>query len=102
MKILNYDPHSVSQPAKPQAKPQASRTQTFSFESELAKSGQPASPSLRAVFSENLKASQQVSPEDLGAAGQLLNSLLDQIRSAKPADLQKVHNLEGILYYSQI
>jgi hypothetical protein len=94
MKIIPFDP------AKPVDSPKGRReARTLSFEAELAKANLPSEPGVRAIFSENLKASQKVSSEDLGTAGDLLKSLLGQIREAAPKELRKIHDLDGILYY---
>ncbi|MDR1607877.1 MAG: hypothetical protein LBT38_05655 [Deltaproteobacteria bacterium] len=95
MKILPFDPNITPRRA------QGSKAANLNFSEELAKANQPNS-GLRAIFSENLKASQGVSPEDLGAAGQLVKDLIRQIQVAGPERLEKVHNLDGILYYYQV
>ncbi|MDR1577500.1 MAG: hypothetical protein LBT86_04640 [Deltaproteobacteria bacterium] len=94
MKIFPFDPRHTNRPT--QGRP----SQTLNFEEELAKIN-PPSPGLKAIFSENLKASQGVSPEDLGKAGQLVKALIGQIQTAEPQQLKKIHNLDGILYYYQ-
>lgn len=97
MKILPFDP------TRPIDSPKGRRElKPLSFEAELAKANLPSEPGLRAIFSENLKASQKISPEDLGAAGNLLKALLSQIQGADPKELKKIHNLDGVLYYYQV
>jgi hypothetical protein len=77
-------------------------SQPGDFAAELKKAETPSQSGLRAIFSENLKASQKVSPEDLGAAGELVNALIGQIQKAAPLELRKVHDLDGVLYYYQV
>jgi hypothetical protein len=98
MKIIPFDPQPAIKPAKTS---RSTGTQTLDFERELAKSAPPNS-SVRAVTAENFKASLGVSQEDLGTAGQLLHSLIGQIKTLDPQELQKVHKLDGILYYYQL
>ncbi|UQZ88890.1 hypothetical protein C4J81_06650 [Deltaproteobacteria bacterium Smac51] len=70
-----------------------------------ASTGESASPPGEAVANpgrvismENMRALKLPSATDLGAAGKLLNRLESAIKSASLETLEKVHNLEGLLY----
>lgn len=53
------------------------------------------------VVAENRKALKNASDGDLGEAQGLLARLTDSLKEAGPGKLDKVHNLEGVLYFFQ-
>jgi hypothetical protein len=72
------------------------------FEEQLQKAQARPSGPIGKITSENLLASQGADLEDVGAAGSLLSSLVAAVKASKPSELQKVHDIDGILYYFQI
>jgi hypothetical protein len=72
-----------------------------SFGAELEKAGRGPSPVVEKITLANRLASQGAAVEDVDEAGALLASLVGRIRSAGPEALQKVHNLDGLLYCFQ-
>ncbi|MDR1871475.1 MAG: hypothetical protein LBS60_06040 [Deltaproteobacteria bacterium] len=94
MKILPFDPSY--KPVKTNATG-SGRPQSLSFEAELARA--KANSGAKAIHSENLLASQAVSPEDLGTAGELVKALVTQITAASPQKINNIHKLDGVLYY---
>lgn len=52
----------------------------------------------RVISMENMRALRLPSATDLGTAGKLLGRLEKAIKSASMETLEKVHNLEGLLY----
>ncbi|MDR0548641.1 MAG: hypothetical protein LBI10_04415 [Deltaproteobacteria bacterium] len=96
MKIINF------KPKQPINRPQGFKNPLKSGFGETYPSLANSAQGLAAVVAENLKASQGASLEDLGAAGTLVKALIGQIRSTDPQKLQKLHDLDGVLYYYQV
>jgi hypothetical protein len=103
MKILPFKPYIQQAPDSSKDLPtHRTKAEDNSFENQLLKSFSEPSKSVEKITAENRLASQDISPEDLGQAGSLLNTLLSQIHCSAPASLKQVHNLDGILYYFQV
>ncbi|MDR2444090.1 MAG: hypothetical protein LBE31_11285 [Deltaproteobacteria bacterium] len=98
MKILPFKPHVPSSPDG------RSKNQTLSVKDFQANLDALAKDSkvLEKITMENHLASQGSMVEDVNLAGDILNSVIGQIRNSPPGALQKVHNLDGILYYFQL
>ncbi|MDR0354564.1 MAG: hypothetical protein LBJ64_02340 [Deltaproteobacteria bacterium] len=98
MKILNFNPPLVktgdASTRQTEQKPSAD-----DFGSYL---DQARSKALMDKISIENRLASQGSVEDVGMAGSLLNALVGQIHACRPQLLDKVHNLEGILYYYQL
>lgn len=74
-----------------------------SFLQEAGAAEAPGPPSVagnpgRVISMENMRALSLPSSSDLGMAGKLLSRLEKAIKSASLETLEKVHNLEGLLY----
>jgi hypothetical protein len=63
---------------------------------------QARSKSLMDKISIENRLASQGSLEDVDLAGLLLNTLVSQISTTAPQYLEKLHNLDGILYYWQL
>jgi hypothetical protein len=108
MKVINFQPHQVkadttgTKPARP--------IESIDFESFLAQNAQHRTKNsaqnpdavVDKISTENKLACQGASLEDVGLAGSLLNTLVSQISGSQADTLQKIHNLDGILYYYQL
>jgi hypothetical protein len=103
MKIVQFDPLARPEARRPAASassaPKEERGQ--SFEAEIRKAGARAALVIDKISSENHLAIEGATMKGVGEARSLLSSLLADVRSSSAEALQKVHNMDGILYYFQ-
>jgi hypothetical protein len=103
MKIIPFKPQAPPAAASRPEKPSRDAGQVSAFEAELRAAGRMTAPNVVDKISlENRLASQGAAPDDVDAAGSLLSALLSSVKAASPETLQKVHDIDGILYYFQI
>jgi hypothetical protein len=99
MKVLRFQPGTI--PEVRSRPPGASRETGPTFEAEL-QGAAGRSGVIDKITAENRLARQGAVLEDAAAAGGLLSSLLASVAAARPEDLRKVHDIDGILYYYQL
>ncbi|MDR1296260.1 MAG: hypothetical protein LBO05_02575 [Deltaproteobacteria bacterium] len=98
MKIFPFTPGLGKSPEAGETRP-GRDVGTGDFGSYL---DQAKSKSLMDKISIENRLASQGSLEDVGLAGSLLSTLVGQISSCQPGSLDKLHNLDGILYYWQL
>ncbi|MDR1164860.1 MAG: hypothetical protein LBO66_03135 [Deltaproteobacteria bacterium] len=97
MKIFPFNPT-----ASPRRAAGPSRERPLSaegFDALLAREGSPPR-ALGLVSAENQRATRAAAaPADLKEASALLSTILEQARASSPAELRRLHSLDGVLCY---
>ena len=99
MKIFRFTPNPLMNKVSGPTRTERATASGADFASVLkAASGRPSNGPGGVISLENQRALQLPPPSDLGQAGRLLGRLDSDIRSSTPEVLNRLHNLEGLVY----
>ncbi|MDR2405830.1 MAG: hypothetical protein LBE27_05610 [Deltaproteobacteria bacterium] len=98
MKIIPFEPAANPPGTRPTPRPSPEIKPRDDFEDFLKRSERKLLPRDK-IGLENLLANESAQPGDLSQAAALITSLISQLGQTCPSELERIHNVEGILYF---